>query len=52
MLTTGRRFGPYEIHSLLGEGGMGEVYLDLSHIVLFDRFCVEQPRASTASLQW
>ena len=26
MLTTGSRLGPYEIHSLLGKGGMGEVY--------------------------
>jgi serine/threonine protein kinase/Tol biopolymer transport system component len=26
-LTAGSRLGPYEIHSLLGSGGMGEVYL-------------------------
>src|SRR6266704_1056104 len=25
-LPTGTRLGPYEIHSLLGAGGMGEVY--------------------------
>src|SRR3954464_11618631 len=25
-LTSGTRLGPYEIHSLLGAGGMGEVY--------------------------
>jgi serine/threonine protein kinase len=25
-LTTGTKLGPYEIHSLLGAGGMGEVY--------------------------
>ncbi|HJZ69460.1 MAG TPA: hypothetical protein VKF81_15155 [Blastocatellia bacterium] len=26
-IAAGSRFGPYEIHSKLGEGGMGEVYL-------------------------
>src|ERR1700716_1028196 len=26
-LTSGSKLGPYEIHSLLGAGGMGEVYL-------------------------
>ena len=26
VLITGTRLGPYEIHTLLGQGGMGQVY--------------------------